>query len=227
LLSSWAVPFDSLDIEAEPDARAELKRLGVPAVPAVVAGGRVVHGWNPAALADLVGARYDDAQRLSPAALAERLDRVLAAAGRLIATVEPRHLALQHPGRDRSLHQLAYHLFRLSLAFRDAMLERRLPETWLQETAPPGLPDGPALSGYGAAVRAALRGWFGTEAPAAGTVETYYGPQSGHELLERTVWHAAQHLRQIHALLEDAGAPAAEPLDPALLERLPIPQSVW
>jgi hypothetical protein len=227
LLSSWAVPFDSVDIEAEPGARAELKRLGVPAVPAVVAAGRVVHGWNPVALADLVGARYEGAQRLSPAALAERLDRVLAAAGRLVGTVEPRHLALQHPGRDRSLHQLAYHLFRLSLAFRDAMLERRLPETWLQEMAPPGLPDGPALAGYGAAVRAALRGWFGTEAPTAGTVETYYGPQSGHELLERTVWHAAQHLRQIHALLEDARAPAAEPLDPALLERLPIPQSVW
>ena len=75
--------------------------------------------------------------------------------------------------------------------------------------APAGLPDGPALAGYGAAVRAALRGWFGTEGATDGTVETYYGPQSAHELLERTVWHAAQHLRQIHALLEDAGRPAA------------------
>ena len=107
------------------------------------------------------------------------------------------------------------------------MLERRLPETWLQETAPPGLPDGPALAGYGAAVRAALRGWLGTEAATAGSVETYYGAQSGHELLERTVWHATQHLRQIHALLDDAGAPAADPLDPSLLDGLPLPQSVW
>jgi uncharacterized damage-inducible protein DinB len=221
------VPFDSVDIEAEPTARAELRRLGVPAVPAVVVAGAVVHGWNPRALADLVGARYDGAQRLSPAALAERLDRVLAAAGRLVATVGSEHLALQHPGRDRSLRQLAYHLFRLSLAFRDAMLERRLPETWLQEMAPSGLPDGPALAGYGAAVRAALRAWLGTEVATTGTVETYYGPQSAHELLERTVWHAAQHLRQIHALLEDAGAPAPEPLDRSLLVGLPLPQSVW
>jgi hypothetical protein len=221
------VPFDSVDIEAEPGARAELERLGVPAVPAVVAAGKVVHGWNPGALAGLVGARYEGAQRLSPAALAERLDEVLAAAGRVVATVEPEHLALQHPGRDRSLRQLAYHLFRLSLAFRDAMLERRLPEAWLQEMAPAGLPDGPALAEYGGAVRAALRDWFGTEAATAGMVETYYGAQSGHELLERTVWHAAQHLRQIRALLEAAGAPAAEPLDGALLERLPLPQSVW
>jgi uncharacterized damage-inducible protein DinB len=227
LLSSWGVPFDSVDIEAEPGARAELKRLGVPAVPAVVAAGRVVHGWNPGALAELVGIRYEGAQRLSPVALAERLDRVLAAAGRVLRTVAPEHLSLQHPGRDRSLHQLAYHLFRLSLAYRDAILERRLPETWLQEMAPTGLPDGVALAGYGAAVRAALRAWLGTEVATVGTVETYYGAQSAHELLERTVWHATQHLRQIHALLDEAGASAPEPLDRALLVGLPLPQSVW
>jgi uncharacterized damage-inducible protein DinB len=227
LLASWAVPFDSVDVQAEPSARAELNRLGVPAVPAVVTARGVVHGWNPAALAELLGVRYEGAERLSPPALAERLDRVLAATGRVILSVAPAHLALQHPGRDRSLHQLAYHLFRLSLAYRDAMLEQRLPETWLQEMAPAGLPDGPALAGYGSAVRAALRGWFGTEGAVVGTVETYYGAQTAHELLERTVWHAAQHLRQIHALLDEAGAPPPEPLDPALLVGLPIPQSLW
>jgi uncharacterized damage-inducible protein DinB len=221
------VPFDAVDIEAEPAARAELLRFGVPAVPAVIAPGGVVHGWNPAALADLVGARYQGAQGLSPVALAERLDRVLAAAGRVVALVKPEHLTLRHPGRDRSLHQLAYHLFRLSLAFRDAMVEHRLPETWLQELAPPSLADGPALAGYGAAVRAALRSWLGAEDATVGTVETYYGPQSGHELLERTVWHAAQHLRQIHALLDEAGAPPPEPLDRSLLDGLPIPAAVW
>ena len=93
--------------------------------------------------------------------------------------------------------------------------------------APAGLPDGPALAGYGAAVRTALRGWFESEGAIEGTVETFYGPQSGHELLERTIWHALQHLRQIHALLEDAGATPREPLDPALLDRLPLPQSIW
>jgi hypothetical protein len=221
------VPFDAIDVEAEPAARARLKELGVPTVPAVVTGTGVVHGWNPSALAALVGVPYEAAQRLSPGALAERQDRVLAAAGRLIASVEPRHLALQHPGRDRSLHQLAYHLFRLSLAFRDAMVERRLPETWLQEMAPAGLADGPAVAGYGTAVREALRCWHATEDPTGGTVETYYGPQSGHELLERTVWHATQHLRQLHALLEDAGAPPQEPLDGALLAGLPLPKEVW
>jgi len=221
------VAFDAVDIEAEPAARDRLRELGVPAVPAVVTATGVVHGWNPTALAALLRVPYASAPRLSTTALGERLDRVLAAASRLVAVVEPPHLTLQHPGRDRSLHQLAYHLFRLSLAFRDAMIERRLPETWLQELAPAGLPDGAALAGYGGAVREALRAWFGTEGAADGAVETYYGRQTAHDLLERTVWHAAQHLRQLHALLEDAGARPPEPLDRALLEGLPLPATVW
>jgi hypothetical protein len=221
------VAFDSVDVEAEPEARAELARRGIPGVPAVVTAAGAVHGWNPSAVAELVGVRYEGAERLSPRALADRLDRGLGAACRVVQTVEPRHLALQHPGRDRSLHQLAYHLFRLSLAYRDAMIERRLLKAWNDEMAPAGLTDGPALAGYGSAVRAALRAWFETEGAFDGTVETYYGPQSAHELLERTTWHALQHLRQIHALLDEAGAPPAERLDPALLERLPLPQAVW
>ena len=89
------------------------------------------------------------------------------------------------------------------------------------------MPDGVALAGYGAAVREALRRWLETDGAAAGTVETYYGAQTGHELLERTVWHATQHLRQLHALLEDAGARPPEPLDRSLLAGLPLPQAVW
>jgi hypothetical protein len=219
--------FDSVDVAAEPGAGAELDRLGVPAVPAVVLGGAVVHGWNPRAVAQLVGVRYDGGERLSPCVLTERLDHVIAAAGRLIEAVEPRHLGLRHPGRDRSLHQLAYHLFRVGLSARDAMFERRLPSTWFAEMAPARLPDGPAVAGYGKAVRTALQLWLRTEDAIAGTVETHYGPQTGHELLERTTWHALQHLRQLHALLEDAGAPPRVPLDPALLDGLPLPISVW
>jgi hypothetical protein len=221
------VPFDAVDVAANPSARAELTRLGVPAVPAVVLGDAVVHGWNPKAVAELVGIRYAGHERLSPQALAQRLDLVLAAACRLVASVEPRHLTLRHPGRDRSLHQLAYHLFRVGLSIRDAMFEHRLPSTWFAEMPPAGLPDGPAVAGYGAAVRAALQAWLRTEDTITGSVETYYGPQTGHELLERTTWHALQHLRQIHALLEDAGAPPGEPLDQTLLDGLPLPQSIW
>ena len=50
--------FDGFDVEAEPARRADLERFGVMRVPATIVGNRVVHGWNPQALAELVGVSY-------------------------------------------------------------------------------------------------------------------------------------------------------------------------
>src|SRR6266511_4492647 len=60
-----------------------------------------------------------------------------------------------------------------------------------------------------------------------GTVNTYYGPQSTHDFMERTTWHAAQHLRQIYWFLEQMGVKADAPLTDADLDGLPFPNEVW
>ncbi len=74
--------FDGFDVEAEPARRADLERFGVMRVPATIVGDRVVHGWNPQALAELVGVAYRAPKKLTPAQLAERMDMVLAATQR-------------------------------------------------------------------------------------------------------------------------------------------------
>src|SRR5437773_2107306 len=56
---------------------------------------------------------------------------------------------------------------------------------------------------------------------------TYYGPQPAHEFLERTTWHCAQHLRQLHHLFDRIGLSPPAPLDASLLARLPLPESIW
>lgn len=219
--------FDAIDVEAEPAARRDLERLGIPAVPAVIAGDRGVHGWNPAAVAALLGVRYAEPTRLPVTELASRLDRVLAAARRALGQVPPAQVeARAVPGRERSVRQLAYHVFRLSLALRDAMVERRQPRAWLEEAAPAELADPAAIARYGETVRARLAEWLARPDAVAGTVETYYGPQTGHELLERTVWHAAQHVRQLHAFLDGIGVRPADPLTDADLEGLPLPKDL-
>ena len=45
--------------------------------------------------------------------------------------------------------------------------------------------------------------------------------------MERTTWHAAQHLRQIYWFLERMGGRADAPLADADLDGLPIPIDVW
>jgi DinB superfamily len=227
LLSSWKVPFEAVDVEARPEAKADLRRLRIPAVPAVVVGDRTVHGWNPKALAELVGVPYTEPTRLATAELSARLDRILAATARVMRQVPTEHLGLTHPGRDRSVRQLGYHVFRLALAFRDARVEGRLPQAWLQEEAPAALVDGPAVAGYGDDVRRRLAEWMAHADPVGGDVETYYGRQTAGELLERTVWHAAQHLRQLYDLLGRMGLQPDEPLAIEDWQGLPLPQEVW
>jgi hypothetical protein len=60
-----------------------------------------------------------------------------------------------------------------------------------------------------------------------GMVSTYYGPQSAHDFMERTTWHAAQHLRQIYWFLDRMAVPADSPLTDVDLDGLPIPRDVW
>jgi hypothetical protein len=227
LLSSWEVPFETVDAEAQPGVWAELRRRGIPALPAVTRGERAVHGWNPRALAELLGVAYAEPVRLTPAELAVRLDRVLGAAERAMRQVPGEHLDMTHPGRERPVRQLGFHLFRLALAFRDARLEARLPKAWLDELAPAELADGPAIAAYGAGVRRDLATWFARPDAVEGEVETYYGRQTAHELLERTVWHAAQHLRQLYAFLERMGVVPDAPLGDTDWAGLPLPKELW
>jgi hypothetical protein len=209
---------------------AELTRLvGAPLYPAVAVGDRAVHGWNPPAYAKLLGVDYTPPTKLEPAELAVRLDRILAAAGDLTARIPDDRIEWKPPQRDRSLKNLAYHIFRLSLAFADGMDTGRFIAEWLGERAPGDLRDGKAVARYGALVRGRLGGWFEGAAPSEyrRVIDVYYGPQSGHDLLERTTWHAAQHLRQLHVMLTELDVSALPPLPVRDFEGLPMPASLW
>jgi hypothetical protein len=227
LLSSWGVAFDGFDVEAEPERKRDLEPFGVPRVPATIVGDRVVHGWNPKALAELVGVTYEEREPLSPAELADRLDRVLDATQRAIRQVPAEHLGMKAPGRDRTVRQLGFHVFRLSAAYADTREQGHLAAGWFEENAPAAMADGDAVARYGEAVRRRLQEYFSRPGWCAGQVSTYYGPQTAHEFMERTTWHAAQHLRQIYWFLDRMGVRASAPLTDIDLEGLPMPRDVW
>ena len=166
---------------------------------------------------------------LAPQELGARLDRILACTGRLLVALPPSALDHTSPQRDRSVRDLAFHVFRLSLAYVDGMDMGELRESWLQEKAPPDLVDGPAVARYGALVRGRVAGWFEGAGPSeyTRTIGGCYGPQNGHDLLERTTSDAARHLRQLYALAADLGVMLPTPLPTADFEGLPLPASLW
>jgi hypothetical protein len=216
-------------VQKDAEGMTEMRRLGVPRPPAVAVGDRVVHGWNPEEYARLLGVAYAGVSKLSPRALGARLDAILAAAQELIKILPAERMGWKPPERDRALGDLAFHVFRVGSSFADAMDRGELPEGWFGELAPPDFVDGGDLARYGALVRARLNGWFeGAADPEFDrVVNCYYGPQGAHEFLERTTWHAAQHLRQLHVLYARIGLTPPVPLDTALLEKLPLPESIW
>ena len=174
------------------------------------------------------------AAKLPPRELGARLDKILACAEGLVGSLPIRALDHKPPQRDRSVRDLAFHVFRLSLAYVDGMDMGELPESWLQEQAPPDLVDGPAIARYGALVRGRVSGWFEGAALSEfarsirvndGRVND--GPQNGHDLLERTTSHAARHLRQLYALAGDLGLTPPQPLPTSDFEGLPLPAGLW
>ncbi len=219
--------FQGFDVEAEPERRRDLEPFGIPRVPATIVGDRVVHGWNPKALAELVGVAYEERKPLSPSELANRLDTVLAATQRAMRQIPRAHLGMKAPGRDRTVHQLGFHVFRVAASFVDTREQGHLSEQWFEESPPTEMADGGAVAVYGEEVRHRLTAYVRHSGWCDGTVSTYYGPQSAHDFMERTTWHAAQHLRQIYWFLDRMGVAADSPLTDADLDGLPIPVDVW
>ena len=227
LLSSWGITFEAVNVESDSSASKVLEHLGISLVPVLVQGDRVFQGWDPKGLAKFLGVEYTEATPLSPQELAGRLDRILEAAQRALLQVPPERLSMKTPNRDRTVRDLTYHLFRLSLAYWDSMETRHYPEAWLQETAPADMTDGSAIAEYGQRVRQRLADWWKQPEAYEGVIHTYYGIQTAHELLERTVWHAAQHLRQLYTLIEDTGETVQDPLTKADFRGLPLPSGLW
>ena len=166
---------------------------------------------------------------LTPLELGARLDRILACTGSLLGALPPGALDHTPPQRDRTVRDLAFHVFRLALAYVDGMDMGEIRASWLQEKAPPDLVDGPAVARYGALVRGRVSGWFEGAAPSefGRTIEIDGGPRSGHDLLERTASHAARHLRQLYALAIDLGVTPPDPLPTSDFEGLPLPAGLW
>jgi len=206
---------------------AELRALGARSVPILSRGDKFVFGQSLPQIIEFLGINENGGPALSPAELVARLDKFLTAALGLLPMMPYDRLDTFVPGRPRSYRTLGFHLFRVVTAFLDANEGTQLVQAMFREEPAPDA-DAGALTAYGTAVRQRLRDWWANgETGAARTLDTYYGPQSLHELLERTTWHNGQHVRQYMMLLEREGVSFGRPLGDADFAKLPMPQNVW
>ena len=205
----------------------ELARLGAQSVPVVARGERFVFAQDLGDLARFVGVALERAV-LPPAALVRKIDLILAATQRYLGQFPAAELEEGLPGRERTILDLGYHIFVIPLAFIEAAKGARLTFDYFERTPGPEMRSAERVAAYGESVREALAAWWrGAEGTPLGTLDTYYGIHGAETVLERTAWHAAQHARQLMALLEQRGIAPDGPLGDAELDGLPLPEGVY
>lgn len=190
-------------------------------------------GWifaqNIAHVVKFLGLNEPTGPILSPSELMERLDLFIRTAIQIVPQMPETRLSTEVPNRPRSYLALGHHLFRVPEVLREVVEGATLTNKMLMDGPPDDMRTSAALGIYGQRVLAALHVWWDSreDKTALEIVQTYYGPQLLHELMERTTWHCGQHLRQWFMLLGMAGIAPAVTLDDAAFGGLPMPSSVW
>jgi len=209
---------------------AQLRALGARTVPVVSRGDRYVFAQVIKDVVDFLGLGDDTSPQLSPAELTERYERVLETAIRLTRQMPDDQLDNLLPNRPRSWLVLMHHMYQIPTAFLD-MEEGGETLTYEKLVAPPpdGMRSAEAVARFGEATRERFRRWWRNAQSQDFTeeVEPYFGKTTRHEMLERTVWHSTQHVRQVASLLEQAGVEPDRPLTREDTRGLPLTEKVW
>ena len=209
---------------------AELRKLGARSVPVVSRGDRFAFAQVIKDVVDFLDLPDDTAPELSPEELATRLDRIIETAVRLTRQMPDERLEDLLPNRPRSWRVLMHHVYQIPVAFLDLEEQgRTLTYEALTEPPPAGMRTSAAVADHGEAVRVRFAAWWNRVAGEdfSGPVSTYFGGTTRHEMLERTVWHSAQHVRQVASLLEQAEVAPDRPLAADDLRGLPLTDKVW
>ena len=201
------VPFVSINVAEDASGFADLAKLGIRSVPIVVRGTHWANGQVLADVARVAGIKFAATEMLPPAELYRRLGLIQCAAQRLFAQVPESEILEMLPGRPRSYADLAFHIFHIAELFVDQVVANRPLIEGDYDNKPPANMTirGPILA-FGRQVQTQLHTWWesgGKSADFAMPAQVYYGRQTLNEFLERTTWHAGQHVRQLTLVVED------------------------
>lgn len=229
-LSVREIEFESINVMADPDGLAELQRLGARSVPVVSQGDKFVFAQVIKDVVEFLSLNDDTAPQLSPDDLKQRYMRILDIAIAQTRQMPDGELENMLPNRPRSWRVLMHHVFQIPTAFLD-MEETGEALSYENMVAPP--PDtmttSAAIAAFGDEVRARFKAWAEKTQGEdfTGQVPTYFGGTTRHEMLERTVWHSTQHVRQVGSLLQQAGIEPATAVTSDEIEGLPLTDKIW
>jgi glutaredoxin len=227
-LAERNIAYRSANIAEQPEKLDELVARGFKGVPVVRKGDRYVHAVSLEPVSELIGVQFS-MQRLSVPILMERWIDMLGQVRNIIASIPDDRLDdFPIPNRPRSLRDLAGHIFQVPEAFLQTMVEGVDDTRATISRSCANLETKQALVGYVTAILESLCDWWrGAQGrPLPDPVQVYYGSQSLNEFVERSVWHSAQHARQLDVIVAEINS-SNKVLPAAIYTGLPMPKGLW
>ena len=226
------MPFIAVDVLNDSQGLARLLKLGVRKVPVVARGAQYVFGQNLETVAAFVGLRGTGHTPLPAGVLVEKWIAVLRAAQRYVRQIPIERMSERAiENRDRTIRILSHHLFRVAEAFLESVIEGVEYSIGLADLMPHAgtCTTGDETARYADGVIERLQDWGNklSDGSCRQNVQTFYGPQTVHELLERSTWHSAQHARQLMYILERYGISPDGRLVETDLAGLPLPERLF
>jgi glutaredoxin len=228
-LTEKGVDFNSVNVAADPAAMKFLLSLGVRTVPVVVSGQDYVFAQSLEDVARFVGLEHS-AVRLPPETLVERWKLILDAAESAISRLPDEVLPMRPvQERARTVRDLAYHIYQVPDAFLQTVIDGLEDWTVVANIDAPSTISVDEIQAYGAKQRKRLDDWWDKLDDRSGTqpLKMFYGVHPLHNFLERSVWHSAQHTRQLYWWCEQLQIDLPPKFTPELTEGLPLPEGLW
>ena len=219
-----------MNVLEDKEGMEQLRRLGARSLPVVSRGDKFVIAQVISDVVKFLGLDVDTSPQLTPAELSTRYDHVLETAIRLTRQMPAECLVRELPNRPRSWRVLLHHVFQIPVSFLDMEdTGQSLSSETMLALPPEEMQTTEQIAVFGEQIRVRFSSWWqrAQTEDFAGRVPTYFGGTTRHEMLERTVWHSTQHVRQVASLLERAGTTPDRPLTSADIQGLPLTEKIW
>jgi len=231
-LNNLNVPFESVNVASDPRSMDDLLQLGVRSVPVVTRGSAYVFAQSLEAVTAFVGKAKTDRVVQKPAFYLEKW-LFLLAVGRSYLDAVPQEVLERDviKERKRAIGELVYHVYQIPKAFVHCM--RHNDPDWLFLSSGPAEMDialtKPRLRQYAQEATEQLTNyWNGGQTDFKIQPMTLdKGLKTSMELLDRSSWHSAQHLRQIVSALEREGVALTPAWDAGFYSGLNVPEQLW
>ena len=174
-------------------------------------------------VAEFLDIPYTSEPKLAPAELIDRIGRTLKVLQTQSLEIPFSLLRKTLPDRDRTIESLINHTVAIVVNFLEVCAGAPFDSS--RANAEPDWNRSPRdLRQYIEQVKEKVEN---LDVDWSKVMNTYYGEQSLHSILERCAWHCIQHIRQLEYFMKGNGVEFTSNITPDLMIDLPLPDEVW